>query len=209
MFHECGCCAVTVQCSHLLLAPAPDAIRRFLTDVVRDNIHLVAITLDGRIRGKWFGDDIEAAVAWACAENRAGKNVYFTANVCKPTAGNKPSKREIKAARFAYVDIDPPKSGGSLDRDLTLAQLHALEIKPSVIIDSGNGIQALWRLSPHVEEWAPVEDLNKELARRLGGDDCHNIDRLLRLPGTVNYPDQKKAARGCIPVLASVIHAAS
>ena len=192
-----------------MLCPDPDAILQFLTDVVRDNIHLVAISADGRIRGKWFGDDVEAAVAWACAENRAGNNVYFTANVCKPTVGNKPSKSEITAARFAYVDIDPPKSGGSLDRALALAQLDALELKPSVIIDSGNGIQALWRLDLPVEDWAPVEDLNRELARQLGGDDCHNVDRLLRVPGTVNYPNSKKVTRGCVPVLASVIHAAS
>jgi hypothetical protein len=40
----------------------------------------------------------------------------------------------------------------------------------------------------------------------LGADHCHNIDRLLRVPGTVNYPDKKRAA-GRVPVLATSLGA--
>jgi hypothetical protein len=39
----------------------------------------------------------------------------------------------------------------------------------------------------------------------LDGDACWDIDRLLRLPGTVNYPNGKKRAAGRIPDLAALI----
>lgn len=183
-----------------------DAIHAFLDDVVGTDIHLAAIT-NGAPIGRWFGDDVEAASAWALDRNADGANIYWTANVCGAGVGAKPSKGDIAAARFLHVDIDPPKDGSAWDRAAARQKLDNLPIKPSVIINSGNGIQALWALDVRLENWEPIEALNRELARRLGGDNCHNIDRLLRLPGTVNYPSPAKVARGCIPVLASLISA--
>jgi hypothetical protein len=38
-----------------------------------------------------------------------------------------------------------------------------------------------------------------------GGDNCHNVDRVTRLPGTINIPDEKKRARGQTEALAEVV----
>lgn len=43
------------------------------------------------------------------------------------------------------------------------------------------------------------------IAKALGGDNCHNVDRLLRLPGTINMPNAKKRAAGRVPTLARII----
>jgi hypothetical protein len=77
-----------------------------------------------------------------------------------------------------------------------------LEIAPSFIIDSGNGLQAFWRLA----EGAPkghVEEVNIVLRDMFNADNCQNIDRLMRVPGFVNFPDEKKRQRGRIPCLSS------
>jgi len=50
-----------------------------------------------------------------------------------------------------------------------------------------------------------VENINKSLAQHLGGDHCHNIDRIMRLPGTINWPNAKKKEAGRVPVLATII----
>jgi len=39
-----------------------------------------------------------------------------------------------------------------------------------------------------------------------GGDHCGNIDRIMRLPGTMNWPDKKKREKGREPALAKVIN---
>lgn len=36
-------------------------------------------------------------------------------------------------------------------------------------------------------------------------DHCHNLDRILRLPGTINWPDEVKRSRGRVPSLARLV----
>ena len=44
--------------------------------------------------------------------------------------------------------------------------------------------------------------------KEFGSDEAtHNIDRILRLPGTVNYPNKKKRVKGRVPTLAYVVEA--
>jgi hypothetical protein len=50
-----------------------------------------------------------------------------------------------------------------------------------------------------------VEARNRKLAADLGGDHVQNVDRLMRLPGTLNVPDAKKLAKGRSIMLAEVI----
>jgi hypothetical protein len=85
-----------------------------------------------------------------------------------------------------------------------------------VIVDSGGGYQGFWLLdAPVVMEGErdddarhlPVEDRNRRIEVALDGDDCHNIDRIMRLPGTVNVPGEKKRKKGRTPRAAHVIFA--
>src|SRR5262249_38990024 len=89
--------------------------------------------------------------------------------------------------------------------------LEAIEnfaLKPTFIIDSGNGIQVLWRLkkplgSKHLP-WA--EALSKTLMHQLGAKaGTQNIDRVLRVPGTIKWPKEAKGKRGSKPVLARLL----
>jgi hypothetical protein len=85
--------------------------------------------------------------------------------------------------------------------------LDLLACPPSLIVDSGNGLQALWRLEQSTPQWQAIEDINRGAESALGADHCHNIDRLLRVPGTINYPNNKKRAAGRVPVLAASLGA--
>ena len=56
-----------------------------------------------------------------------------------------------------------------------------------------------------MDELAKVESLNKLLAQILGGDNCHSIDHIMRLPGHTNLPNAAKRARGRVPGVAQII----
>ena len=43
-----------------------------------------------------------------------------------------------------------------------------------------------------------VESLNRGIERAFGGDNCHNIDRILRLPGTANTKPDAGGRRACV-----------
>lgn len=162
--------------------------------------HIVAIHPDEAvIVAHHFGDDVAGAERWAHEWNAAGFNVYWTVNVTTAGKHRKPSKTDIVEVRFAHVDIDPP-----MDKNAKLCELLTAPVPPSAVIDSGNGLQALWRLrdSPTSTE---IEALNRRLAKTFGGDSCHNVDRLLRVPGTVNYPNALKRERGYERTVAGIL----
>jgi len=190
---------------HTFPAPSWKLATAFLANTVGDHIHLVAITPDGPTTGRWFGNDAVAAVAWASDQNQQGRNIYWTVNVVRAGLNKKPAKVDMTAARFLHVDIDPPKDGRPFDRAGTLEMLSDAKLPPSFVTDSGNGLQAFWRIEGPGQNLSAVEDLNKRIAILFGGDNCHNIDRLMRVPGSVNHPDERKRRRGRVPTVASII----
>ena len=148
-----------------------------------------------------------------------GRNVYFTVNEPNRDAPNKKlTKEHIENVRAVWGDFDPDESlelagKGAAERErieaLTAALLADAVAPPSFIIDSGGGHQALWRLDRKLsadEFGKQCEDQNKGIIVRFGGDKTvWNLDRVLRVPGTVNFPDAKKRARGRVTRQATLV----
>lgn len=130
-------------------------------------------------------------------------NVYYVANACAP-GDTSPTKEEMRAGRALYVDLDA-KNGLTLEE--AEERCRGFEPAPTHLIFSGGGYQALWRMVPITDlGWADrIEATNKAIERAAGGDNCHNANRLLRLPGTINVPDAKKRERGRVPTLARIV----
>ena len=171
---------------------------------ISDQIHLVAITPDGPTVGRDFGTDIARASAWAAEQNRQEKNIYFSVNSVREAVNKKPSKSDITAVRFAHIDIDPPKNGSIFDKEGILVKLRNAPIPPTMINWSGNGIQAFWRVT-HISK-EQVENINRALVSYFEGDvGTHNVDRLMRVPGFINYPNKKKRDQGRKPIMASIL----
>lgn len=57
----------------------------------------------------------------------------------------------------------------------------------------------------HARLWDAVEARNLHIEVALQGDSCHNADRIMRLPGTVNVPGEKKRKKGRTARVASVV----
>lgn len=143
-------------------------------------------------------------------------NIYYHVN--KPTHDlhQKADRKEIDKVCFLHVDVDP-----RVNEDFATERKRILDVfmsklppgvpKPSGLVDSGGGYNALWRLKEPIEIGG-VEALaeenkrfNLQLEILLGGDNCHDVTRILRLPGTVNWPTEKKKKKGRQPAMTAVV----
>src|SRR3984957_1258703 len=156
-----------------------------------------------------------AALRWLETADRKGYGIYFNANEVKPLGKGhtKAKEAEVSTVRFLHVDADLPAGTAPDDvetaRAELLAKIKAAPFVPSLIINSGNGFGLFWELAEPVTVTAEnLEDIkarNIALADQLGGDDCENLDRVMRLPFTVNRPNGKKIKAGRVPVLADIV----
>lgn len=184
---------------------------------------LTAIPPDrGPTRTETFGPETEAdCLRWLEKQTAAQLNLYFMVNPARTKLDSKAKKEDVEELAWLHVDIDPKKKPDLPDdekaahieteRARILPLLRAFKPPPTVIIDSGGGYQGLWRLEEppfiggNITGAEEAEAYNQQLEIMLGGDSCHNCDRILRLPGTINWPNEKKRKAGRKPRLASVI----
>jgi hypothetical protein len=142
------------------------------------------------------------------------RTLYFHVNKVGRPITKKAEREDIEEMRYLHVDLDP-RAGEDFtkERERILARLESPPEglpTPTYIIDSGGGYQGLWLLEEPIHiggELAKAEEAkryNQQLELTFGADHCHNIDRLLRLPGTINVPDSKKKAKGRVEALASL-----
>lgn len=184
------------------LAFQPDTARKLFENL--EQIHLVYIHPNGvGVHAHEFGTDIERALDNAAKANENGFNIYWTVNIVRPGLNRKPAKADITHARFVHVDIDPPKTGGAFDKRQITSALLDIDAPPSFIIDSGGGLQAFWRLDGPCANLASIEAINMQARDWFDADACQNIDRLMRVPGSVNYPNKAKLARGRVANMAA------
>lgn len=150
--------------------------------------------------------------AWLA--ERSGKlNLYFAVNPLRANTDKKAKKEDVAELAFLHVDVDPRKG-----EDLAQEQRRALKVlqdfrpAPSAIIFSGGGYQGFWRLDEPLylggaeAQIAEAEAYNRQLEIVLGGDHCWNVDRIMRIPGTINVPDAKKRGRGRTETMATIVN---
>jgi len=175
----------------------------FLGDLWPEGRHvtLTAITPDGPTTTKTF-TDLERARRFIVRENDAGRNVYYTLNVTAPM-DKKPKKIDVNAVAYLHVDADPDDDEKPEDFKRRMnKQIASFEYEPTFTIDSGNGLQFLWELEKLVQisnddDIADIEARNHALALALGADPVtRNVDRILRVPGSINYPNERKREIG-------------
>lgn len=200
-----------------------EAIGQFI-DRARPVGPLLLLRIDpkegGKARGTTFQmpDRREQAIDWAEKYNAQGFGIYWVPNLAE-AIDKKPAKGDMVAAAFAWVDLDPNTSKGyAAGRKMLLGKTYkmllASDPAPSIIVDSGNGLQAFWQFMPEQDggfmpAGAVCEAVNTALMLRWGGDaSTINMDRVMRLPGTWNYPNAAKLKRGypATPSLARALH---
>ncbi|MCK1684665.1 virulence-associated E family protein [Bradyrhizobium sp. 145] len=148
------------------------------------------------------------------------RNLYYTLNRPRPGASpnKKPEKEDFVGGEVIalHVDVDPRAKETQEEAKARLldwiAHRWPEELpKPTFVIYSGAGIQIIWMLDEAVplnslEEAEDIERYNKWILSLCDGDqNCFNIDRILRVPGFLNIPDERKIAKGRVPNDAEVL----
>lgn len=163
-----------------------------------------------------FGPDQRADfLRWVESCAKIPANIYFSVGEPMGRATKKLERSDIKAVRWLHVDVDP-----RVGEDVADEQSRILALlrdppgglpKPTCIVYSGGGYQAYWRLSEPLSvegDLSVAEDLklyNLQIERTLGADNCHDVSRIMRVPGTINHPDAKKLKKGRVAALADVV----
>ena len=135
--------------------------------------------------------------------NDAGLNIYMTIN---PISNNVASKAatdaDILRAHYTFVDADD-QSG------LTGLNALAAKLEPDIIVITGTipheRRHAYWRLLE------PCNDLTLWRSRQLDRAERYqteeavaNPSRIMRVAGTVSYPNAAKLTRGYVPELTTM-----
>jgi hypothetical protein len=166
-------------------------------------------------------------------------NVYYSVNrPCKISdrqgKGGKNNIEDIIIIRAMAFDID--FTSFERDQEAVLNFIdNELELKPSLVINTGGGFHLIYLLNPlfpiRLHPNADTDDKKesnarsmqlRSLATALGHDfetllrsklkdlpikvdNMSNVDRVMRLPGTVNYPKAEKLAKGQTIALAHIV----
>ena len=130
----------------------------------------------------------------------AGFDLYFSPNPIKMTLHKKAKKDDVAEARHLWIDLDP-RPGEPLEAErTTMLTLLTTDLPPGMprpnrVIDSGRGFWGYWKLAAPqpVDGNGPLTEAVESYGRRIEAafgdrfaDGCRNIDRVARLPGTIN-----------------------
>jgi putative DNA primase/helicase len=183
----------------------------FLTRFSEGNLTVLTSMLpDGKTSTKTFSSSETEEMSNFIEARSQTENIYFSVNPVKNRMSKKASKADIKKLAWLHVDIDPDEGKGlEAARKEIKNILNLSPLKPTVIVDSGNGYQAFWKLNKPIsinENIESLENENRRLENFFKADFCHNIDRIMRVPGTLNRPNKKKIQLGRTVVEAKLIH---
>ena len=153
------------------------------------------------------------------------RNLYFAVNRLRARLSKKATKKDVGWVNAYHTDVDPnDPPEGTTDHEAYYEgeqvrireKIQEYDPPPSVVLFSGGGFQCFWLTHEAVEiekptaenkePWAQHEARNKKLEDDLTGGKlkCFNIDRIMRLPGTVNLPNEHKINLGRKKALAYV-----
>ena len=134
-------------------------------------------------------------------EAKKWRNVYFGVNPVseipkenrkgetKPPAFVRSQIKHIAGANCLFSEFDAKDNNGS--KAETLTRIEALEIGPSVIVDSGGGYHCYWLLDEMFTDIDTLQDYQARWVLFTGGDKgAKDVARVLRVPGTRNYKDK-------------------
>ncbi len=157
---------------------------------------------------KWFKvDDIKKVAK--TAENIGKKtNVFFGVGLRNKVLKNglRGSEKDISCIGALYADIDV-KGDAHAEKSLpettseAASFLNNLDIKPSIIVNSGNGIHGYWLLKEpfnieNTQDRSYIVSIFKEFGRYINLkakkhgwriDNIYDLARILRVPGTINH----------------------
>ncbi len=146
-----------------------------------DDVIEVRLLGKGRPQVRQF-DKIGPALDWV---EDAGEDIDCYIGVALRKRGEGSGKSACTRVGAVWVDLD-----AEIDREEAEKRFSAFPTPPSCVVRTGHGYHAYWLLVTMAEgdDLARVEAVNRGIAQLIGGDvACHDISRIMRVPGSINY----------------------
>lgn len=139
-----------------------------------------------------------AAEVGEFASQHSNANLYFTPTRFTEKGFTREEALSTQCFRVDLDDADFPGLKQEEKRQALFEALRAFPLKPTYEVETGGGIHAYWVLNypTKQEDLTQIEAVNYGLTDVLNADSCWDLPRLLRLPGSTNYPNAKKKKSG-------------
>ena len=190
------------QQSKDIIAYSKEFMQR-LKSITDDGVFIItsfALTGETVDHGAWIEAKAKASGARPYNDGDAiatDANVYYTINPRTRFNGRgQGDKGDIAQVIAFYADVDVGRVGHKKPStyDTTAEALQAIDafpLEPSITVDTGHGVQALWLFKEAVElsESFTVTDyeaINRGIQTLIGADTTADIGRIFRLPGSLN-----------------------
>ena len=136
---------------------------------------------------------LNAAAVRSLTINRSGYNLYVGINPRKPGVTRFATNDDVEAAWWCFGDVDQPDS-------LPFLQ-HAVKRLPCTLsvvtgVTPSKRVHAYWELDEPTRNLPQWTAQQAGIAAAIHGDAVTDPRRIMRIPGTVNWPSEKKQARG-------------
>jgi len=140
--------------------------------------------------------EIEKAVKWvlmASDPDALGGQQEVYARVLpirpdrRPTRGKRGYEKDSAGTTVLWAELDLDKT--TRNREEILRVLRSFEPKPTAIVFSGGGYHVYWKLQQFETDLYSIKRRTLGLTQKLreyGADDCYDLARILRVPGTWN-----------------------
>ncbi len=114
-------------------------------------------------------------------DNQQNQHIYVGANPRKAEGGTR--SKDVACAHCLFVDFD----GVGFHEAMNRRQKVGLQC-PTLVLTSGHGVHAYWRLAEPIRDMALWSAQQKRLIALLGSDSAiHDPARIMRLPGFINH----------------------
>lgn len=172
----------------MLTLPSPATARWMM----RDFLEFVQGTDEGLVEirairnghaSQWWEKDRQEAVDLAISLSDSGWDAYYGVLPRVSKAGD--ASHVSDTVHTLWADLDAKTIGS---KHMALFSLTRFMLPPNVVVDSGHGYHAYWRMrEPVPYDMARLAMIGLE--RQLRGDAVHDKPRILRIPGTTNWKD--------------------
>jgi RecA-family ATPase len=195
------------------MAPQSAIIKQFISQITQNwnqvgqpLIEIRSISQGGSANAARFNlADIDQAVEHAEAMNKAKANIYMCINPVDPIspipAGKAAKDTDILAAFYCFADAD---TKGAMENIMSFAgPKFTMSVKTGTTPFARG--HAYWELEEPCQNMDAWRDVQKAIAASLQTDPAViNPSRIMRVAGTVSWPNQKKQDKGYVPELVTM-----
>jgi RecA-family ATPase len=195
------------------MAPQSAIIKQFISQITKNwnqvgqpLIEIRSISQGGSANAARFNlADIDQAVEHAEAMNKAKANIYMCINPVDPIspipAGKAAKDTDIMAAFYCFADAD---TKGAMENIMSFAgPKFTMSVKTGTTPFARG--HAYWELEEPCQNMDAWRDVQKAIAASLQTDPAViNPSRIMRVAGTVSWPNKKKQDKGYVPELVTM-----